>query len=116
MENIVALDIVELSIYSLMRLGLGVGAAPASEIACNIPFGSRAEIFPICIRWGTNPLYILRMVTMVKAGIMGKQGTVEKGKFADLIPVFGDPWQDISEMQRVMFVMKGGKVVRNDLK
>jgi imidazolonepropionase-like amidohydrolase len=41
---------------------------------------------------------------------------VEKGKFADMIAVSGDPLKDISELQRVKFVMKGGQVVRNDLK
>jgi hypothetical protein len=40
-------------------------------------------------------------------------GTVEKGKFADIIAVAGDPLVDITEMQRVQFVMKGGVVVRN---
>ena len=42
-------------------------------------------------------------------------GTIEKGKFADIIAVAGDPLTDITEMQRVKFVMKGGAVVRNDL-
>ena len=42
-------------------------------------------------------------------------GSIEKNKFADLIAVSGDPLADISEMQRVKFVMKGGVVVRNDL-
>jgi imidazolonepropionase-like amidohydrolase len=42
-------------------------------------------------------------------------GTIEKGKFADLIAVSGDPLQDITEMQRVKFVMKGGAVVRDDM-
>jgi imidazolonepropionase-like amidohydrolase len=42
-------------------------------------------------------------------------GSVEKGKYADLIAVSGDPLQDITELQRVKFVMKGGKVIRNDL-
>ena len=42
-------------------------------------------------------------------------GTIEKGKFADLIAVAGDPLQDITEMQRVTFVMKGADVVRNDV-
>ena len=42
-------------------------------------------------------------------------GSVEKGKFADLIAVAGNPLTDISEMQRVRFVMKGGVVVKNEL-
>jgi imidazolonepropionase-like amidohydrolase len=56
--------------------------------------------------------------TIVNAKVMGWHndvGSVTKGKFADLIAVTGDPLADISELQRVKFVMKGGKVVRNDL-
>jgi imidazolonepropionase-like amidohydrolase len=41
---------------------------------------------------------------------------VEKGKFADLVAVAGDPLADITEMSRIKFVMKGGQVVRNDWK
>ena len=56
--------------------------------------------------------------TTINAEIIHKQdtlGTIEKGKFADIIAVAGDPLTDITEMQRVKFVMKGGAVVRNDL-
>jgi imidazolonepropionase-like amidohydrolase len=42
-------------------------------------------------------------------------GSIAKGKFADLVAVSGDPLADITELQRVKFVMKGGKVMRNDL-
>jgi imidazolonepropionase-like amidohydrolase len=42
-------------------------------------------------------------------------GSVERGKFADLIAVAGDPLTDVTELQRVKFVMKGGMVMRNDL-
>jgi len=42
-------------------------------------------------------------------------GSVEKGKFADLIAVAGNPLADLTEMQRVRFVMKGGFLIRNDL-
>ncbi len=48
---------------------------------------------------------------------LGKQvGMVEKGKFADIVAVSGDPLADITELERVRFVMKGGVVFRNELK
>jgi imidazolonepropionase-like amidohydrolase len=50
--------------------------------------------------------------------VMGWQdrvGSIEKGKYADLIAVAGDPLADITELQRVKFVMKGGKIIRYDL-
>ena len=40
-------------------------------------------------------------------------GSIEKGKYADMIAVSGDPLSDITELQRVRFVMKGGKVIRS---
>jgi imidazolonepropionase-like amidohydrolase len=42
-------------------------------------------------------------------------GSIDKGKYADLIAVSGDPLADITELQRVKFVMKGGKIIRNDI-
>jgi imidazolonepropionase-like amidohydrolase len=42
-------------------------------------------------------------------------GSIDKGKFADIIAVSGNPTVDVNEMERVKFVMKGGMVVRNDL-
>ena len=42
-------------------------------------------------------------------------GAVEPGKFADLVAVAGDPLADITELERVRFVMKNGQVIRNDL-
>jgi imidazolonepropionase-like amidohydrolase len=42
-------------------------------------------------------------------------GSLEKGKFADVIAVTGDPLASIDELQRVKFVMKGGAIVRNEL-
>ncbi len=56
--------------------------------------------------------------TMVNAEAMGwgdRVGSVEVGKFADLVAVTGDPLADITELQRVKFVMKGGKVIRNEV-
>jgi len=55
----------------------------------------------------------------VNAEMMGWQdrvGSIEKGKYADIIAVSGNPLSDITELQRVKFVMKGGEIVRNDLR
>jgi len=67
---------------------------------------------------GMSPSRVLQSATIVNAQAFGWQdqiGSIEKGKFADLIAVSGDPLADITEMQRVKFVMKGGKVIRNDI-
>jgi imidazolonepropionase-like amidohydrolase len=48
-------------------------------------------------------------------GWQDQVGSIAKGKFADLIAVSGNPVADITELQRVKFVMKGGKIIRNDL-
>ncbi len=75
-------------------------------------------MFPIFVEWGASPVYVLRMATTVNAEIIHWQdrvGSIDKGKFADLIAVSGDPLRDITEMQRVKFVMKGGVVIKNDL-
>ena len=108
-----------------IRLGYGSGATPVTNgqgrifnTACQCSHGVQAEMFPIFVQWGATPVYALRMATTVNAQIIHKQdslGTIEKGKFADLIAVSGDPLRDVTEMQRVKFVMKGGQVVRNDL-
>jgi imidazolonepropionase-like amidohydrolase len=47
-------------------------------------------------------------------GWLDRVGSIEKGKFADLIAVSGNPLTDITELQRVKFVMKGGKVVKQN--
>jgi imidazolonepropionase-like amidohydrolase len=108
-----------------VTLGYGSGATPVSNgqgrifnKACNCSHGVQSEMFSVFVQWGATPLYALRMATSVNARIIGwqdKVGSIEKGKFADLIATAGDPLEDITEMQRVKFVMKGGAVIRNDL-
>ena len=51
---------------------------------------------------------------MLNYGWENQIGTIEKGKFADIIAVSGNPLSDVTEMERVKFVMKGGLMVRND--
>jgi len=67
---------------------------------------------------GMPALDVIRAITINAADVLGWQdriGTVDTGKFADLVAVSGDPLADITELERVRFVMKDGKVVRNDL-
>jgi imidazolonepropionase-like amidohydrolase len=49
-------------------------------------------------------------------GWQDRIGSIDKGKFADIVAVSGDPLKDITEFERVGFVMKGGQVIRNDIK
>jgi imidazolonepropionase-like amidohydrolase len=81
--------------------------------------GTQALEFVALVRHGgMTPIQVLQAGTMTNAEAMGWQdriGSIEKGKFADIIAVSGDPLADITELQRVKFVMKGGKVIRNDM-
>jgi imidazolonepropionase-like amidohydrolase len=66
---------------------------------------------------GIPSLDVLRAITTKAAEMLGWQdrvGAIEPGKFADLVAVAGDPLADITEIERVRFVMKNGEVVRND--
>jgi imidazolonepropionase-like amidohydrolase len=88
--------------------------------AYTVGHGVQAYQFPIYVKWGMSPAQALRMATSdATVGLnydLGNQiGYVEKGRFADLVAVSGNPLEDISEMQRVKFVMKGGVVFRNEL-
>jgi imidazolonepropionase-like amidohydrolase len=74
--------------------------------------------FPTLHQAGMPSLDVIRATTINAAEMLGwrdRIGAIEPGKFADLVAVSGDPIADISELERVRFVMKDGQVVRNDL-
>jgi imidazolonepropionase-like amidohydrolase len=81
--------------------------------------GTQALEFEMLVKHGgLTAARAIQSGTMVNAEALGWQdriGSVEKGKYADLIAVSGDPLGDITELQRVKFVMKGGKVIKNEL-
>jgi imidazolonepropionase-like amidohydrolase len=81
--------------------------------------GTQALDFEMLVkRAGLTPARAIQGGTMINAEVMGwhdRIGSIDKGKYADLIAVSGDPLADITELQRVKFVMKGGKIIRNDL-
>lgn len=83
-----------------------------------IPHGKQANQFAIYMRWGMTAAEAIQTAYLPAAHMLNYDwdkdiGSVETGKFADLIAVSGDPLKDIGEMERVRFVMKGGVVVKN---
>jgi len=81
--------------------------------------GHQGNQFAIYVKWGLTPAEALRTTYLGAPHVLNyhmenKIGTIEKGKYADIIAVAGDPLQDITEMERVKFVMKGGLVVRDE--
>ena len=69
-------------------------------------------------RAGLSSLEAIRAATSRAAELLGLQehvGSLEKGRYGDLIAVSGDPLADVTELQRVRFVMKGGVIIRDDL-
>jgi imidazolonepropionase-like amidohydrolase len=83
------------------------------------PHGTQALEFEwLAKRAGMGSVRAIQSGTITNAEVMGWQdqiGSITKGKFADLVAVTGDPVADITELQRVKFVMKGGNVIRNEL-
>jgi imidazolonepropionase-like amidohydrolase len=80
--------------------------------------GTQALEFAGLVKRGMTPAAAIQAGTIVNAQAMGWQdqiGSIAKGKFADLVAVSGNPVADITELQRVKFVMKGGKVIRSDI-
>jgi imidazolonepropionase-like amidohydrolase len=81
--------------------------------------GTQALEFDYLVKHtGMSAARAIQSGTIVNAEVLGwgdRVGSIEKGKFADLVAVVGDPLADITELQRVKFVMKGGKIVRNEL-
>jgi len=101
-----------LAISRGVKISFGSGVGPFLH-------GVQAREFAYLVKYGLTPAQAIQTATTTAAEMMGWQdriGSIEIGKFADLIAVAGDPLSDITELERVKFVMKGGQVVRNDLK
>ena len=79
------------------------------------PHGDNAKQLATMVQWGMTPAQALKTITYNSADLIGHLkdvGTIESGKYADIIAVTGDPIQDITTMQHVGFVMKGGVVAK----
>lgn len=79
---------------------------------------NEAKEFPLMVKYGMTPMQAIKSATSVAAQMLGWQdqiGSIEPGKFADIVAVPTDPLREISELERVGFVMKGGRVIKNTL-
>lgn len=79
------------------------------------PHGDNARQFATMVRYGMSPLDAIRSATINAADALGTgdRGVIEPGRLADLIAVPGDPTQDVTALESVPFVMKGGVVEKN---
>jgi len=92
----------------------------------NVAFGTDAGVYPHglnghefgkMVEMGLAPLQAIQAATINAADLLGwpdRVGTIEPGKWADIVAVDGDPLKDVTTLERVKFVMKGGKVIRNE--
>ena len=93
-----------------IKVGFGTDAAV-------YPHGLNAHEFAVYVRLGMTPLQAIQTSTVNAADLLGwssKVGTLEPGKWADIIAVDGDPLKDVTTLEHVRFVMKGGTVVKNE--
>ena len=96
---------------------LGVPVAFGTDSAV-YPHGLNAREFAAYVRMGLTPMQAIQTATVNAADLLGwsdRIGSIEAGKFADLIAVTGDPSKDVSVLERVGFVMKGGQVFKDTL-
>jgi imidazolonepropionase-like amidohydrolase len=94
----------------------GVKVAFGTDAAV-YPHGLNAHEFAVMVKLGLTPLQSIQAATINAADLLGwsdKIGAVEAGKWADIIAVDGDPLQDVTTLEKVKFVMKGGEVVKNE--
>lgn len=101
---------------------MGVPIAAGSDEYYNVPGKTRGQASLLMFRAyaasGMSPLQIIRAATLNAADLLAGEralfGSIEAGKFADIIALEGDPLKDITELEKVRFVMKGGTVIKNE--
>jgi imidazolonepropionase-like amidohydrolase len=93
----------------------GVKVAFGTDAAV-YPHGLNAHEFGKMVSMGLTPLQSIQAATVNAADLIGwsdRVGTLETGKFADIVAVQGDPLADVRVLENVRFVMKGGEVIKN---
>ena len=97
---------------------LGVRIANGFDPSSAEDHGRNAREIIAMSKLGLSPLEAIRAATTTASELLGwqdKVGSIEQGKYADIIAVAGDPLLDISQVEHVKFVMKGGVVIKNEI-
>jgi len=103
------------SFRMVLKAGLPIGFATDAAV---VPHGQNAREFGYRVRLGQSPMAAIVSATKTAAEVMGwsdRVGTIEAGKLADLVASSGDPLRDITELERMVFVMKGGVVIKSQI-
>ena len=91
----------------------GVRVAFGTDAAV-YPHGLNAREFAVMVKLGMTPMQAIQAATLNAAELLGwsdRVGVIEAGRFADIIAVTGDPISDVTTLEHVAFVMKGGQVI-----
>lgn len=109
------IDVAKVSFANMARaMQAGVKIAFGTDAAV-YPHGLNARQFAMYVKMGFTPLQAIQSATLNAADLLGwsdRIGAIEPGKFADIIGVEGDPTQDVTTLERVQWVMKGGEVYK----
>lgn len=112
-----------LAMRDLEAKAFGIAVRKGVKIAYGTDAGgyawteNQAKEFAYMVRYGMSPMQAIQSATVAAADMLERSsdfGSIEVGKFADIVAVNGNPLHDITELERVRFVMKGGEVYRND--
>jgi imidazolonepropionase-like amidohydrolase len=110
------------TVFPVSRRNIGRAFAAGVKVAFGTdaavyPHGLNAREFAVMVKLGLSHRQSIQAATINAADLLGwadKVGALEPGKWADMIAVDGDPLQDVTTLERVKFVMKGGTVIKND--
>lgn len=98
--------------------------ARAFKAGVKVAFGTDAAVYPhglngrefaVMVKLGLTPMQSIQAATINAADLLGwseRVGSIEAGRFADIVAVSGDPTTDVTTLERVSFVMKGGQVIK----
>ena len=105
-------DIQRAGFTKAVKMGVKIAYGTDSGV---YPHGDNAKQFAYMVRYGMTPMQAIQSATIRAAELLGKEetlGSVQPGRFADLVAVKGDPIQDIRVLENLTHVMKDGKIVR----